>query len=526
MSRGEPLQGSLEDTPLAEVLVRLCLEEATGILTLQDGRALKKICLLQGRVRFVASNIREERLAEQLLEQGRIDEAGYETLTAEVGADLLMGRRAVALLGLSEVEVADGMRTQIREALAPCFDWLQGEFRFDPGLPNLGDEIEVSLLPADLALAWARRDADDPNHVSSILGGGARRLKTLPGAFARAQVMALEPVEGYLLSMASGKRTVDELVAACPVTPEAATRSLFVLLRAGLLASAADVKEMERMREAEAAPVPPGAPSAPPASVPVPARAAPSSVEGGPPVASVPAADPGPVTREEALELLQSAGQEDLFAVLGLGREAETGKVREAYFSLARRFHPDRHREGELADLHSRLESAFARLTVAYTTLSDPASREEYLGRDEAAPAAATPDPRQLAAINHRRGLELYASGRRVEALGFFENALRLDDGPAAYHRDLGLLQAQNPRLRREAPATLRAALERDPTDITARVGLALVLKRLGESKDARLELQEAARWEPENPAVQAAQGQAAATPALLAGLLGPLLAR
>ena len=33
---------------------------------LGDGRVVKKICLLDGRVRFVASNIREERLAEQL----------------------------------------------------------------------------------------------------------------------------------------------------------------------------------------------------------------------------------------------------------------------------------------------------------------------------------------------------------------------------------------------------------------------------------------------------------------------------
>jgi tetratricopeptide (TPR) repeat protein len=522
VSPDEPLRGNLEDTPLAEVLVRLCLDGATGILTLQDDRVVKKICLRQGRVRFVASNIREERLAEQLLEQGRIDQAGYETLTADAKGDLRMGRLAVQLLGMSEVEVADGLRGQIRETLVPCFDWLQGEFRFEEGRPDLGDEIEVSLLPADLALGWARADASDPAHMDSILGGGDRVLKTLPGAFERAEIMALEPVEGFLLSMANGQRTVDELVASCPVAPEVATRCLFVILRAGLLASRADVEEMERTREPAPAPEAAARPAVPP---PTPAEAPAPSAEPAP--AAPPAAVPEPEQdeREAALAMLQRVGQEDHFAVLGLGRDAEIEEAREAYFSLARRFHPDRHREGELADLHPRLEEAFARITVAYSTLSDPAAREEYLGRDETM-VAATPDPSELAAINHRRGLQLYASGRRVEALGFLENAVRLDPGPAAHHRDLGLLQAQNPRLRREAPQALRAALERDPTDVTARVGLALVLRRLGESRESRREMQEAARWEPDHPAVQAASGKAAPSASLRSSLLGPLLVR
>jgi curved DNA-binding protein CbpA len=236
-----------------------------------------------------------------------------------------------------------------------------------------------------------------------------------------------------------------------------------------------------------------------------------------------PPAETGVPDREEAVGLLGRVEAENLFAVLGLEDGADTAAVREAYFSLARRFHPDRHREGELSDLHPRLEKAFARLTVAYSTLSDPEAREEYQKRGAAKPAA-TPDHAELAAVNHRRGLEVYASGRRVEALGFLENAARLDPKPAAYHRDLGLLQAQNPRLRREAQESLRTALDRDPTDVTTRVGLALVLLRQGQEKDSRKELKEAARWEPDHPAVLAALGKGSITPALRAGLLGPLL--
>jgi tetratricopeptide (TPR) repeat protein len=230
-----------------------------------------------------------------------------------------------------------------------------------------------------------------------------------------------------------------------------------------------------------------------------------------------------PPQRDEVRALLDRIDLDDLYAVLDLPADAEIPEVRAAYYNLARRFHPDRFREGPLADLHSGIETAFVRITEAYTTLSEPESRREYQMRGAPAAPQVGPNPQELAAINFRRGRELLDAGRRVDALGFLENAVRLNPEPAVYHRDLGLLQAQNPRFRQEAEESLRQALERDPSDPVARVGLGLVLRRAGKEEEATRELEETLRWNADHPAALAALGRGPVTPELRSGPLGPL---
>jgi len=58
--------------------------------------------------------------------------------------------------------------------------------------------------------------------------------------------------------------------------------------------------------------------------------------------------------------------------------------VKEAYFRLAKRFHPDAHHDSTLSDLVDQLEAVFIRLGEAYETLRNPRARGEYeerLGR-------------------------------------------------------------------------------------------------------------------------------------------------
>ena len=58
--------------------------------------------------------------------------------------------------------------------------------------------------------------------------------------------------------------------------------------------------------------------------------------------------------------------------------------MKEAYFRLAKRFHPDAHHSTALADLRDELEAVFIRLGEAYDVLKDAKKRgayEERLGR-------------------------------------------------------------------------------------------------------------------------------------------------
>jgi molecular chaperone DnaJ len=61
----------------------------------------------------------------------------------------------------------------------------------------------------------------------------------------------------------------------------------------------------------------------------------------------------------------------DLYAVLGVRRDASEDEIRRAYRQLARELHPDVNADPEA-------ERRFKQVTAAYQTLSDPAKRQQY----------------------------------------------------------------------------------------------------------------------------------------------------
>src|SRR5262249_2095951 len=81
------------------------------------------------------------------------------------------------------------------------------------------------------------------------------------------------------------------------------------------------------------------------------------------------------------------------FEVLGLTRTATDAQVKEAYFRLARRFHPDVHHDPALADLRDKIEAIFVRLGEAYEVLRNPRIRAKDAGQIATAPAAAPSAP-------------------------------------------------------------------------------------------------------------------------------------
>lgn len=62
--------------------------------------------------------------------------------------------------------------------------------------------------------------------------------------------------------------------------------------------------------------------------------------------------------------------KQDHYAVLGVQRDATSGAIAAAYHALANKYHPNTPRTGDRA--------MFAKLNLAYETLSDPAARAEY----------------------------------------------------------------------------------------------------------------------------------------------------
>ncbi len=93
-----------------------------------------------------------------------------------------------------------------------------------------------------------------------------------------------------------------------------------------------------------------------------------------------PGLDINEAMQREILEFEQKL-EIDEFAVLGVSISADSREIKRAYFSLSKRFHPDRYFRKKIGDHGSRLHMIFKRISDAYELLSDPASRKEIEAR-------------------------------------------------------------------------------------------------------------------------------------------------
>jgi DnaJ-domain-containing protein 1 len=192
-------------------------------------------------------------------------------------------------------------------------------------------------------------------------------------------------------------------------------------------------------------------------------------------------------------------------------------ELKQAYYDIARKYHPDRFR-GADKSLLSQVESSFARITQAYDTLRDAKLRASYDARLEAQKRAArlaesapkatasniekTVDsddlrdegltPVQQAEIQFRKGFAALELGDRNLAVGLLGSAARTVAHEPRYRAYYGRALALHESTRRLAEAELQAAVKLEPDNAEYRVMLAELYRDLGFQVRARSEAERA----------------------------------
>ena len=223
------------------------------------------------------------------------------------------------------------------------------------------------------------------------------------------------------------------------------------------------------------------------------------------------------------IQRVQSA--QTFYQVLDVNWDAPAQEIKTLYYQLARRYHPDRFRK-EHPSLVPHLESAFAKITQAYDTLSDDSLRANYNSKLEARrkaeqladsmaqkatsqPAAQEPvvkhasepavSKAERAALQFKEGLAALELGEKKTALGLFASAASAVPNEARYRAHYGHLLAGNERTRRTAEAELQAAIKLEPNNANYRVMLAELYQDLGLKLRAKGEAERAIAADPNN---------------------------
>ncbi len=153
----------------------------------------------------------------------------------------------------------------------------------------------------------------------------------------------------------------------------------------------------------------------------------------------------------------------DYWEILGVSKRATTDEIKKAYFSLSKKFHPDRFpKENRQAqEMASRI---FQAINSAYETLSDPKKREEYrktLVQEKPSKERELITPEE----RFKEGKIMFNRKKYKEAAYLFDLAHRLDPDNATYLYWRGVALSRIIGSEKEAEEVLLEFAQRQPWD-------------------------------------------------------------
>jgi curved DNA-binding protein CbpA len=485
------MKGTLSEGAVAGILRELYVGRRSGLLHFTRDGERRSVRLYKGNIVHADTNVKEERLGETLVRRGLLSAADLKRATGFVLRDKRRLGEVLQEMGvLNKDQLEDALALQVREILPKVFSWAEGEYAFDPDASEVpGDHDATLKLSTGEMILEAARSVSDPDVVRYALGDIDRVLGLSSDPLLRFQKVALSPADGFVLSRVDGTMSAREIIQMDFAPADETARSLHGLLCTGIL---------------EYLPVPPKPTPKPDIRKPAPV-APPVVVDPTPPMEvaleAVPAAqvEKGEDTRRrEILEAYETLRSKNHFEILGIARGSNEGQIKEAYFRLAKRFHPDAHHDPALADLADKLEAVFIRLGEAYELLRNTHSRASY----EAALAARAPggsptftpsppeapaplDPAQEAQVadqSYRRAQKHFEKEQYWDAIQLLEPSLAMTQGKAKGKIQVLLAKAylKNPKWVKRAEDQLQTVVREDATNAEAHFLLGTIYKASG----------------------------------------------
>jgi curved DNA-binding protein CbpA len=478
--------GNLRINSLAELLVEIAQTKLNGSLRVTNDAQKIAVYFDAGEAVFAASNSRRHRLYETLLKAERITkdqliEIADFTNDAALKENLLKNKR------LTETEIKTLSSRQIADILQTALAWRDGEWIFSP-LVRIKGDIRFPIDLPNLLVEHAR--SLPAAEIARKFGNRKEFFVVKSAMFSN---LNLSPKESFVFSRFEKLAMSVEEILNLSGLPEAETfQILYTLWLGGLLARqkwsaafterkvAAILAANLTLKKAEPAPVV--------VVQPLEAKTKTPETEPETPAEKTvdePAADEKPVSLEEYLSRVEES--KNFYQLFALPMNAAASEIKQTYFGLAKRFHPDLFHKEDDKKLLQRIQSAFSQLAQAYDTLKTESSREVYdfrmrknLSDTASEPVekiaqAAVDSQKQFdeAAENFEQGFYLVMREDYESAVPYLARAVHFDKSNARYHAYYGKALSSDDKHRHKAEAALQNAVKLDGQNADYRVMLA-----------------------------------------------------
>lgn len=354
------VQGSLTTTSLPDLMRQIYVERRTGELILKQDKIKKQIYFELGHVVFAASNQREDKLGEALVRHGRLTRQQLEELLPTLGRTRHLGKTLVEHGVLNDRELITYVTFQIIDIIYSLFAWTTGEYEFQEGEYNRApEELKLKFSTATIILEGIRR-MEDLDLIRRGLGDLNRLISPTSSPLLRMQSLALKPVERQVLDLVTEPMDILQLIIlAAPESPKRVIQSLYGLISVGLLQQTA---APELSRETGRFVVP---------------KDVQQQVESAPPLdyrnpyrnqVTPPQRSDIEQIANEIPEFKNRIATNDPMVILGVKPQSTPIEIRDAYYTLAARFHPDKFIQMP-RNVRADVDMIFAKITESYNRI-------------------------------------------------------------------------------------------------------------------------------------------------------------
>lgn len=460
------IEGTLATTPLPRILHNLYSLRATGLLHLERGELKKVVYIKDGYPIFVRSNLVREFLGQILVRSGVIsneDLASSMAIAKESGRQI--GTVLIEAGLLSPQDLNDILRKQVIDKLLDIFAWPEGNYRFMQAREFKEGVTSIDVSPANLILQGLRGPAARELVAKLLSPHLDRYILPAENPLYRFQEIQLAPTDQRIFDLCRGNMTPRELLKRHQLSRHDIEPLLAALLVTGILES-----RTEPMPEIMA------------------------GCDERPDIRS---------RREQFLKEYAWMMQQDFFTLMGVSETDPRDHVRRAYYTLVKKYHPDRFFEQDLLpDLRDKVNALFQRISDAHDTLIDPARKAIYLNELRGKkPARTTVENILEAESAFRKGLLLSRAKKYTEALEQLNLAIDLGGNEPEYltHQawcTYKLDPGDRPRAERCRQILLRA-IDLNPRLALAHLYLGYISKNDGNEKEAHRRFERAIQCNP-----------------------------
>lgn len=482
-------EGTLQETPFAQLLLSLALQKQTQVLEIRRGQVWKKVIFEEGVPVDCRSNLSHETLGRYMVLEGKLSEDDFTaSLSRSAARGVPLGEVLLEQGLTSAVELFKILQQNLAKKLLDVFTWREGEYRLLDESPIVDSSLKVKvpqLVLTGLAKFAPQEEVD--MFVGPLVG---KKLVIHPAPQLPLEEFRLNAAQSQLVEALRTGRRMGELAEATGLPFDEITRLIYALSVMGVLVPADTLpKDMLSATGSFVRPAP--APPAPPAPAPPPAA----------PSAAAPQVD-AEGRRNEIMQAYLSYRRQDAFELLGVPEEAADPAVWEArYLDFARRFAPWTLDHAELATLTERARDLFLAGARAYAELADREQRNTLLFRRKTLREERARKPADFAIktdlldseAQYKKGKALMDAGKHREAILLLEFAADCDPTNGTYGAELAycrflLSTANGTRALKDLQETLR----RDPGCGLAAYYAGEIHRQLGNFAEAEPHLRKA----------------------------------